>query len=72
MMRSGMKNYKVCEIMGVKPPTMSVWRQEGMITYENAESALQYLVNTDDEYARAKTLYDALHEQRKTVEAYRV
>lgn len=40
-----------------------------MITYENAESALQFLVNTDDEYARAKTLYDALHEQRKTVEA---
>jgi len=28
MMRSGMKNYKVCEIMGVKPPTMSVWRRE--------------------------------------------
>lgn len=40
-----------------------------MITYENAEAALQYLVNTDDEFARAKTLYDALHEQRKTVEA---
>jgi len=41
-----------------------------MISYENAEQALQYLVNTDEEYARAKTLSDALHEQKKTIQAH--
>ena len=40
-----------------------------MIEYKEAEKALQYLVNTDEEFARAKTLYDALCEQKKTVAA---
>jgi len=40
-----------------------------MISYEDAEKALKYLVSTDEEYARAKTLYDALNEQRKTIAA---
>ena len=40
-----------------------------MINYNDAEKALQYLVGTDEEYARTKTLYDALCEQRKTVAA---
>lgn len=38
-----------------------------MINYKDAETALQYLVNTDEDYARSKTLYDALCEQKKTV-----
>lgn len=40
-----------------------------MINYKDAEIALQYLCDTDEEYARAKTLYDALCEQKKTVQA---
>ena len=40
-----------------------------MINYEGAEAALNYLISTDEEYARAKTLYDALCEQKKTIAA---
>lgn len=40
-----------------------------MITYENAESALKYLIDTDEEYARTKTLYDALNDQKKSIQA---
>mgnify|MGYP003629874629 FL=1 len=40
-----------------------------MINYNDAETALNYLVNTDEEAARAKALYDGLYEQRKTVRA---
>ena len=40
-----------------------------MINYQDAETALNYLVSTDEEYARAKTLYDALCEQKKTIQA---
>lgn len=40
-----------------------------MINYDNAATALKYLINTDEELARAKTLYDALCEQRKTIRA---
>ena len=40
-----------------------------MINYNDAEIALNFLVNTDDEYGRAKTLSDALYEQRKTIQA---
>lgn len=40
-----------------------------MINYDHAEAALQYLLNTDEEAARAKVLYEALYEQRKTVRA---
>ena len=40
-----------------------------MLNYNNAEIALQYMVNTDEEYARAKTLSDALYEQKKTIQA---
>tara|TARA_R110000772_G_scaffold227233_1_gene337947 strand:+ start:1203 stop:1523 length:321 start_codon:yes stop_codon:yes gene_type:complete len=40
-----------------------------MINYNDAETALNYLANTDEEAARAKALYDGLYEQRKTVRA---
>lgn len=40
-----------------------------MINYNDAEIALQYLVGTDEECARAKALYDGLYEQRKTIRA---
>ena len=40
-----------------------------MLNYNNAEIALQYMVNTDEEYARAKTLYDALSDQKKSIAA---
>ena len=40
-----------------------------MIEYKDAEDALNYLAGTDEEYARAKTLYDALCEQKKSVAA---
>lgn len=40
-----------------------------MINYDNAATALKYLINTDEELARAKTLYDALCEQRKSIRA---
>lgn len=40
-----------------------------MINYNDAEKALNYLVSTDEEYARAKTLSDALYEQKKTIQA---
>lgn len=40
-----------------------------MINYNDAEVALNFLVDTDDEYGRAKTLSDALYEQRKTIQA---
>ena len=42
---------------------------EKLINYNDAETALNYLVNTDEEYARAKTLSDALYEQKKTIQA---
>lgn len=38
-----------------------------MIDYNDAEIALQFLCNTDVDFARAKTLYDGLYEQRKSV-----
>ena len=38
-----------------------------MITYSHAEFALQFLVDTDEDFARAKTLYDHLYETKKTV-----
>ena len=40
-----------------------------MINYNDAETALNYLNDTDIEYARAKALYDGLYEQRKTIRA---
>jgi len=40
-----------------------------MINYDNAATALKYLVNTDEEAARAKVLYEALYQQRKTIRA---
>ncbi len=40
-----------------------------MIEYNDAAAALDFLVATDEEYARAKTLYDALSEQRKSIAA---
>ena len=40
-----------------------------MINYNDAETALNYLVNTDEEAARAKALYDGLYEQRKPIRA---
>ena len=40
-----------------------------MINYNDAEIALNYMVDTDEEYARAKTLSDALYEQKKTIQA---
>lgn len=40
-----------------------------MINYDDAETALNYLVNTDEEAARSKVLYEGLYEQRKTIRA---
>lgn len=40
-----------------------------MINYNDAETALNYLVGTDEEAARAKVLYEGLYEQRKTIKA---
>ena len=40
-----------------------------MINYNHAADALQYLVDTDEEAARAKVLYEGLYEQRKTIRA---
>ena len=40
-----------------------------MINYNDAEKALNFLVSTDEEYGRAKTLSDALYEQKKTIQA---
>ncbi len=40
-----------------------------MINYNDAEAALRYLADTDEEAARAKVLYEALYEQRKTIRA---
>ena len=37
---------------------------------ERMEEALQFLSETDTEYARAVSLYDGLKEQLKTVKAY--
>ena len=39
------------------------------INRESMETNLQFLANTDVNYARAKTLYDGLMEQRKTIKA---
>ena len=40
-----------------------------MIDYNAADNAIKYLVQTDDDFARAKTLSDALYEQKKTIQA---
>lgn len=40
-----------------------------MIQYEHAAKALTFLVDTDEECGRAKTLSDALYEQKKTIRA---
>ena len=40
-----------------------------MINYNDAEKALNFLVDTDEEAARAKVLYEGLYEQRKTIRA---
>ena len=40
-----------------------------MISFEDAEKALNYLKSTDREFARLKAYYDGLEGQRKTVEA---
>ena len=40
-----------------------------MMNYNDAAIALDYLVSTDVDAARAKTLYDGLCEQKKTVRA---
>ncbi len=40
-----------------------------MINYNDADSAIKYLVSTDEELGRAKTLYEALYEQKKTIQA---
>lgn len=40
-----------------------------MINYNDAEQALNYLKNTDTEFARRKCLYEGLDDQKKTVEA---
>jgi hypothetical protein len=40
-----------------------------MINYNDAEEALRYLVNTDEDAARAKVLYEGLYQQRKTIRA---
>ena len=40
-----------------------------MINYNDADAALQYLVSTDEDLARTKTLYEALYEQKKTIQA---
>lgn len=39
------------------------------ITKEAMERAVNFLAETDVEYARAKTLFDGLSEERKTVKA---
>jgi len=39
------------------------------ITREKMEEAVDYLAGTDEDYARAKTLFDGLSEQRKTIKA---
>jgi hypothetical protein len=40
-----------------------------MIDYNAADAAINYLVSTDVELARCKTLYEALYEQKKTIQA---
>ena len=40
-----------------------------MINYNDAEVALNYLVATDKDAARAKALYEGRYEQRKTIRA---
>lgn len=40
-----------------------------MINYNDAEKALNFMVNSDEEFARAKTFSDALYEQKKTIQA---
>ena len=40
-----------------------------MLGYNDAQMALDYLINTDTEAAKAKVLYEGLYEQRKTVRA---
>ncbi len=40
-----------------------------MITYDDADLAIKYLVSTDEELGRAKTLYEGLYEQKKTIQA---
>ncbi len=40
-----------------------------MIGYNDAALALDYLVETDEEAARTKVLYEGLYEQRKTIRA---
>lgn len=40
-----------------------------MITYDDAEKALNYLKSTDIEFARRKCLYEGLDDQKKTVDA---
>ena len=40
-----------------------------MINYNDADAALQYLVSTDEDLARTKTLYEALYSQKKTKQA---
>lgn len=40
-----------------------------MIDYNDAENALNFLKNTDVEFARAKCLYEGLEDQKKTIEA---
>lgn len=39
------------------------------ISKEKMEAGLNFLASTDVDYARAKTLYDGLVEQRKTIKA---
>ena len=41
--------------------------QSNKIDYQQAEIALQYLVDTDEQFAYAKSYYDGLYEQRKVV-----
>jgi len=40
-----------------------------MIDYKAADDAIKYLVSTDEELARVKVLYEALYEQKKTIQA---
>jgi len=40
-----------------------------MIDYNAADAAIKYLVSTDEELGRAKTLYDGLYDQKKTIQA---
>ena len=39
------------------------------INQDDMERAVEYLANSDEDYARAKALYDGLMEQRKVVKA---